>query len=299
MRAEPAVRRLLAALLLAHALAPPADPAGLREPIRVAVFDAEGDAAFADELARAMAADSRLALLDRGLVRAAARGAGYDGSRNMTPAEARRLGTAAGADALVLAFASVVERQASDGAVTGDAFLALYLVDGRTGDLLRYRGVTAVAPDTARARAAAVADARAEAAGWGERCAAAAARRAAPPAAGPAPEEILDLAANPDAPGVRPPRFFRRPSPPMTADAERARARATVDLEVTFNADGTYGPLEVARWAGLGLDQAAVETVRAARFWPASRGGRPVACRALLRFNFRVRDDGGDPGPIR
>ena len=279
-------RRLCLACLLAALLSPGARG---QERLRVAVFDIAGDGGVADALTAALAGDGRLALLDPALVRSAARGTGYTGSLNLSREEARRLGAVAGADALVLGLASIVERQASDGSRTGDAFLALFLVDGRTGSLLRYRGVEAEGPDPGRAREVALEAARAELATWGDHCREAADQRARIVVEDAPAGEVVDLVTNTDAPGLRPPRFFRRPVPAMTVDAERVRVEATVDLIVDFNADGTYGPIEVARWAGLGLDEAAAAAVRNCRFWPAERGGVAVPCRATLRFNFRVR----------
>jgi hypothetical protein len=140
-------------------------------------------------------------------------------------------------------------------------------------------------------------------AGWPALCEAAVARRmrgaradstaGSEPAADPQaarPDGVVDLVATPDAPGVTPPRFFKRPAPEFTEDADRAHVVATVDLAVTFEADGTYGPVEVLRWAGFGLDESAISAVRACKFYPARKDGNPVAARALLRFNFRFRE---------
>ena len=52
----------------------------------------------------------------------------------------------------------------------------------------------------------------------------------------------------------------------------------------------SFGPIEVVRWAGFGLDEAARAAVAAATFYPARLGEEPVSARALLRFNFRFRD---------
>jgi hypothetical protein len=43
----------------------------------------------------------------------------------------------------------------------------------------------------------------------------------------------------------------------------------------------------VARWAGFGLDEATVNTVRQLHFFPAHRDGVPIPMRVLLRYNFR------------
>jgi outer membrane biosynthesis protein TonB len=43
----------------------------------------------------------------------------------------------------------------------------------------------------------------------------------------------------------------------------------------------------VVRWAGFGLDEATVATVRQLHFFPAMRNGAAVPLRVLLRYNFR------------
>jgi outer membrane biosynthesis protein TonB len=45
--------------------------------------------------------------------------------------------------------------------------------------------------------------------------------------------------------------------------------------------------VRVVRWAGFGLDEEVVSTVRRMHFRPAAREGGPVAVRVLLRYNFR------------
>ena len=45
--------------------------------------------------------------------------------------------------------------------------------------------------------------------------------------------------------------------------------------------------MRVVRWAGFGLDEEVVATVRRMHFRPAQREGEPVPVRVLLRYNFR------------
>jgi hypothetical protein len=236
-------------------------------------------------VAAALDASGAFARLDRGLVAAAATGAGYSGSLNLTREEARRLGAVVGAGVLVMGTASFLDRG------TGDAFVGVFLVDGRTGDLLKYKGITETGADVAEARARALEAIRAEVAGWPGFCAEAAARRERLGSEEAPPAGLVDFVARETWPGVSPPRFFKKPAPAMTADGERALVVATVDVVAQFNADGSYGPISVVRWAGFGLDEAAVEAVRRATFWPAMRDRKPVSARALLRFNFRVRTE--------
>lgn len=63
--------------------------------------------------------------------------------------------------------------------------------------------------------------------------------------------------------------------------------QATVDVLVDLDAAGEVTRVEIARWAGFGLDQATVDNVRRMHFFPAMRNGTAVPLRVLLRYNFR------------
>src|SRR5437660_9641908 len=86
--------------------------------IRLAVLDlgkTETGARVSERLMKLLAAsgargEMRLALLDRGLSGAAARGVGYDGSLNMTLADARNLGSAISCDFFVTGDAQTIRR---------------------------------------------------------------------------------------------------------------------------------------------------------------------------------------------
>ena len=86
---------------------------------------------------------------------------------------------------------------------------------------------------------------------------------------------------------TRPPRPFRRPRPPYPESASRADAEATVDALVDIDARGEVGKIEVVRWAGYGLDQSVIDTVKQMHFFPAMRDGVAIPMRVLLRYNFR------------
>ena len=87
--------------------------------------------------------------------------------------------------------------------------------------------------------------------------------------------------------GLRLPRPYRRWIPPYPETAARAEAEATVDVLLDLDASGEVTRVEVARWAGFGLDEATVDTVRRLHFFPAMRNGVAVPIRVLLRYNFR------------
>jgi TonB family protein len=265
-----------------------AAPAHAGEPSRIAVLDAGAGPELRTAVATAAARTGTV--LDAALVDSAARGAGYTGSANMSREEARRLGLVVGADALVLVVASEIERASDNAAEAWDLLVGLLLVEGRTGELLRYKGLRALGAPRAQVRERAFEAIRAETGEWDDRIRAAEERRLAGAGPGWDPAAV-DFVTNPEGgDGLVPPRFFRRPAPGFTDDADRMRVVATVDLLVQFNADGTYGRIDVVRWAGFGLDEAAIDAVRACKFWPARRSERPVSARALLRYNFRFRD---------
>ena len=51
--------------------------------------------------------------------------------------------------------------------------------------------------------------------------------------------------------------------------------------------DGEVGEIQVVRWAGFGLDESTVATVRQLHFFPAMKNGTAIPMRVLLRYNFR------------
>ena len=87
--------------------------------------------------------------------------------------------------------------------------------------------------------------------------------------------------------GLSFPRPYRRLRPEYPESAARADVEAIVDVLVDVRADGEVGDVRVARWAGFGLDDITVATVRKMHFFPAKKNGSPVPMRVLLRYNFR------------
>ena len=87
--------------------------------------------------------------------------------------------------------------------------------------------------------------------------------------------------------GLRLPRPYRRFTPAYPESAAKAEAEATVDVLVDLDHEGEVTRVEVARWAGFGLDESTVETVKRLHFFPAKRDGVAIPLRVLLRYNFR------------
>jgi TonB family protein len=267
--------------------------------ISVAVLDF-GDSSLAREAADALAANLRqetsLAVVDRDQARAAAHGAGYMGALNLSLNDARDLGAALGCEFYVLGDAQTLRRSPSTGELYFDSYTSLFLVSARTGKLLywerpNFRSSTAPEGEklilselnsSARLRSKlSVAMHRAHDDEQAE-------RQIKPT---DQPVALIEQAPDDDkiaeAEGLRLPHPFRRFTPPYPKSAAIAEAEATVDVLVDLDARGEVTRVEVVRWAGFGLDEATVDTVRQLHFFPAMRNGVAIPLRVLLRYNFR------------
>lgn len=265
--------------------------------LAVAVLDF-GDSTLArlasDKFSSRLKQQGGLSILDRDQVRAAARGAGYAGSISLSLSEARDLGNALGCDFFVLGDAQTLRRSPSTGPFYFESYASIFLVSSRTGRLIRwerpnFRADTAAAAEQALLTqlAAVNSDApysvsihRAEEDERGERELTTAEQV---PVIEAAPDDDKSAAAE----GLRLPRPYRRLIPPYPESAAAAEAEAIVDVLVDLDAEGEVMRVEVERWAGFGLDEATVATVRRLHFFPAMRNGVAIPLRVLLRYNFR------------
>lgn len=266
-------------------------------PPTVAVLDF-GDSAIArqsaDKLAASLKRDTNLTILDRDQVRAAARGAGYPGSMNLSLDEARELGAVLGCGFFILGDAQTLRRSPSSGPVYFESYASAFLVSARTGRLIQwerpnFQGATAAAAEQSLlahlsssevqpSYASSIQQAQKD-----ERDERELTTTAQIPIIEAAPDDEKIAAAE----GLRLPRPYRRLIPPYPETAARAEAEAMVDVLVELDASGEVTRVEVARWAGFGLDQATVDTVRKLHFFPAMRDGVAIPIRVLLRYNFR------------
>jgi len=278
--------------------------AGTR-PIRVAFLDFGNSPTgrrVADRLADAIASYSRtpnnaradqLQVIDRDWTRAAALGAGYRGSLNMTLQEARDLGSAIGCDFFFAGGAETLPRSPADGPPYFESHAAIYLVSARTGKLALWERPSAQRPTPEEAEKTllqeltgqdafdryrkqilrALEDEQAE-------------RASAIESHAPVIEALSDEPSDAGN-GVQAARPYRRLKPPYPDTAARAEIEATVDVLVDIDAQGEVGRVEIARWAGYGLDQSVLDTVRQLHFFPAHRDGAAIPIRVLLRYNFR------------
>ncbi len=231
---------------------------------------------------------------DADLSRAAAKGIGYSGSLNLTLTEARDLGAALAAEFYVIGDAQTIRRSSFQSPVYFESYCSLFLISTRTGRLLLWErpGFENNEATVAEAKlseylsgdaltrrlVATIRTAHEE-----ERAQRTTLTATAEALIEEAPED--EKAA--EVQGMRLPRPYRRLRPKYPETAARAEAEATVDVAVDIGADGEVDEVQVVRWAGFGLDETTVETVRQMHFFPAMKNGTPIPMRVLLRYNFR------------
>lgn len=90
------------------------------------------------------------------------------------------------------------------------------------------------------------------------------------------------------------PSFRRRVMPVYPRRARELGKEGTVLLRLSIDQKGNLLRVEVIEKAGFGFDEEALHAVGESTFRPATRGGRPVACNALLPIRFVLRSDPRD-----
>ena len=296
-RNVPACVRLLilASLMLSLCLGVSAQTP--ERPVTLAVLDF-GNSAIgrltSEKLVANLKQETTVTILDRDQARAAVRGAGYAGSMNLSLNEARNLGAVLGCDFFILGDAQTLRRSPSTGPAYFESYASMFLVSGRSGRLVswerpNFHAATAVESEKALLSELSHEDVchryvgsirRAQEKEQGE-------RRLIIDQQTPIIEVVPEDDKSADAEGLRLPRPYRHLVPAYPETAARAEAEAMVDVLVDLDTNGEVSRVEVARWAGFGLDQATVATVRQLHFFPAMRNGVAIPIRVLLRYNFR------------
>ena len=264
---------ILLTLLLLHAVATAQ---------RVAILQPEAASAvdgFADEVRSRLSNDFKL--LDDSLAESAYRSVPVQEPFNLSTADARRIGSVIGAENFVLLRSRVQRRAALAGSAYFEAYAISYVVSSRTGSLLDWYLESVEAPDENEARkrlielVPKVSDRIAKALKANR------SSLARDPKFLEVPEENSPLAK-----GLRTPVPYRRLRPEYTELASSYGVKATVDIEVDVDADGTIARTSIERWAGFGLEESVEKAVRNMNWRPAERDGKTLPMRVLLRYNF-------------
>ena len=230
---------------------------------------------------------------DPDLSRAAAKGIGYSGSLNLSVSDARDLGAALATDFYILGDAQTLRRSSSTRPVYYESYCSLFVVSARTGRLILWDRPSFESDKAADAEdrlakqlsgemidrtLVMIRRAREDEQNY---------RTIVAQSSEPVIEAAPDDEAMAEVQGVRLPRPYARLRPEYPETAARAEAEGTVDVLVDVRADGEVSQVQIARWAGFGLDEITVATVRQMHFFPAMKNGTAIPMRVLLRYNFR------------
>ena len=90
-------------------------------------------------------------------------------------------------------------------------------------------------------------------------------------------------------PGIVPPFVISKAPPAYSEEARLAKLEGSVLLSLVVGADGQPRDIQVVRPLGLGLDESAVENVRAWQFKSGTKAGTPVAVQVNEEVFFRPR----------
>ena len=233
---------------------------------------------IADSLAQLIS--DQMKVLDRDQVATAFKSVSIDNPFNMTMSEARHAADAIGGDHLLLVRSGRLRRTSFVKPEYYEAWTALYLVDGRSGEMIDWSLKSVQAADQATADRLLSSSLPVIAKEVASKL-----RDREKSRSRPKMEEISSGDSDPSR-DLKPPVPYRRIKPAYTESAFLYDIRATVDLEVDISAAGSVENIRVVRWAGFGLDESAIKAVRDMNWRPAMRDGTPLAMRVLLRYNF-------------
>jgi TonB family protein len=255
---------------------------------RVAIVDLQGDedrrvVSILEDVARHFVA------VDRDLSRRAARGASYSGSLNLTSEEARSLGESIGCDYYVTGIVRNFRRLGSEGEAYFEAIGGIYLIETWSGRLVRFEFVRERAENETAAANSLVRTVGERASGLKDAITHAHRQRRSQALELPreSPLDVVNLDGQQSSRDLTPPVFYERLRPDYTAEAASIDLIATVEVYVVFGAGGRVETSEIVRWAGFGLDESALVTIRRLRFKSATKNGNAVSVRGLVRYNFR------------
>ncbi|MEP7211786.1 MAG: TonB family protein [Acidobacteriota bacterium] len=222
----------------------------------------------------------RFKVLDLDMTAAAFKSGRPETPFNMTDAQSRAAAGVTGSDTLILLKSETLRRASLDRPEYYEAYLAIYVVDGRSGQLIIWDLATFEEATPALAEKRLVESVPAIARSTVERFANATGAVAADR------PKMAEINADDAEPGLKPPIPYRRIKPDYPSSAYLYGVRATVEVEVDIDESGKITRTAVVRWAGYGLDEAVITAVRSMNWRPAMRAGKPFPMRVLLRYNF-------------
>lgn len=227
--------------------------------------------------------------VDPDLTRRAVKGASYSGSLNMSVGDAKSLGESIGCEFYFAGLARTVRRIGTRDETYFESLAGIYLIETRTGRLVTFTMVRERAPTDSEATGKMLASLKAHVIDLEQAIYGAFKRSQDEARTLPQADEleVIDLDGSLTPGGVSPPVFYERLKPEYTDIAASIDLVATVEISAIFGTAGRVESSEIVRWAGFGLDESALATVRKLRFKPAIKQGKPISVRGLVRYNFK------------
>jgi hypothetical protein len=241
------------------------------------------NAQFVPELEKAF--EKKHSVLDNDLSESAYRSVNPETPFNMPSETARNLGAVIGCDYFLLVRSGNQRRTSLEKSSYFEAFAAVFVVSSRTGRLVFWRLQKFEAPAPAEADGLLSNSADGLAVEISGRLKAVTTEELAEKPARKLEEMPAD--GTPEAKAFRPPMPYKRIKPEYTSTAYLYSVAATVDVLLDVDESGNILHLEIARWAGYGLDEAVTDAVRKMNWRAGERNGNSLPVRVLLRYNFK------------
>lgn len=224
---------------------------------------------------------SNFKVLDDQLAESAYRSVAVAEPFNLSTAEARSIGIVIGADSFIILRSNVQRRAEAGSQPYFEGFAVVYVVASSSGSLIHWtlESVRGASETDAREKLVTAAPKLADEIAAALRSKHRTSTR--DPKFTDVPNEDSPLAK-----GLRTPVPYRRMRPTYTELAGNYGVRATIDIEVDVDADGTIARTSIERWAGFDLEESVEKTVRSMNWRPAERDGKTLPMRILLRYNF-------------
>jgi len=295
---------------LAHSRVRLATRSASQQQLRVAIIGVSGKRTITEpgvveiKLADSLIAGSRVSLIHQSILKPALAGIGYDGSINMSKDQARRLGAAIGCDFFIMGKSEALTRSARENESHEEAYAGVLIIDARTGALALFDFIAEKAASREAAVNGVIRTLSSRVSGYVDRITQIrdasriqssqdSARESTRSSLAEPIEEVPEEGST-RAVGFTPPEVLNRVKPEYTSEAEQADIAAVVEAMVVFRSNGEVGHIEITRWAGFGLDESSERAIRQLKFKPATRDGKPITVRALVRHNFRRLSEPND-----
>jgi len=236
---------------------------------------------YASQLSETLS--SKLYIQDSEMSLAAFRSVKLENPFNLTASESRDIGSVLGCDYFLLIKSATLRRTSFERDEFYESFASVFLVSARSGRLVRWDLKSFEADTPAESERALLKSGNkfaAEIYGHLESFQKAKPNAVRTDAIEEVPTDSLETK------NFRPPLPYKRIKPEYPRTAYFYDIRATIEAAVDIDQNGAVTGIAIERWAGFGLDEAVAEAVRKMNWRPATRNGKTLPMRVLLRYNF-------------